>query len=345
MTGNTVEVITFRTTRNDHPYWFPIEALLTGTSVGHIALRFKFNNPTLYDKYIRDVEEIPKTINKFGQEVYLSFWPHEQHSKLEDHKFDCETSANYSPFEYCASFKKYLNPPRKILRSYLPLFDRLSYSVVTLPPALIIHLTPLKHTYGVRAYNLACLYAKFYDKWRRATVAEQNAEIIYSPTANKMSCFKKYTNTVNTCLIFVRMLLKQAAPEFESFVTYGSPEVDKIALPLTDDELERMLDFIRHVAENPNHYPYNIFRTNCAYISLRTLMHGFYDHLSFHHLMHNIGITITPTYLMQTLETTLSAIARQAVKPGDSIPNKDITEGGADNKEWVMISKSPGLSF
>lgn len=345
MYSNTVEVITFRTTRSDHPYWFPIEALLKGTSVGHIALRFKFSNHELYNKYIRDVVEIPKKVTKYGYEVYFSFWPHEQHSKLENHQFDCETSANYSPFEYAAKYKQYLDPPHKILKSYLPLFDKLSYSVATLPPALIIHLTPLKHVYGIRAFNLACLYAKFYDKWRRATVAEQNVEIVYTITSEKLKQIKKYTNIVNTCLIIVKMILKQAVPNLEDFLTYGSPEVDKVALPLSDDELERMLDFVRHVAKNPDQYPYNILRTNCAYISLRTLMHGFYDHLSFHHLLHNLGITITPTYLIRTLETTLSAIAKQAVNPGDSIPNKEITEEEGEDNEWVMISKSPDFSL
>ena len=54
MNTSTVEVLTFRTTRADHPYWFPLSGMVYGVSVGHIALRFKFNDPELFNKYIKD---------------------------------------------------------------------------------------------------------------------------------------------------------------------------------------------------------------------------------------------------------------------------------------------------
>lgn len=347
MTGNTVEVITFRTTRSDHPYWFPIEAMVKGTSVGHIALRFKFNNIELYNKYIRDVATIPKKVDEHGQEVYFSFWPNGQHSKLETHKFDCEISANYSPYEYNERFGEYLKPPTKILKSYLPIFARLSYSTATLPPALIVHITPLQHKYGKFVLNLACIYAGLYDRCRKANIMLENAALLLRHETDTIRNCKKYTNLVTICFIIVGMILKHFAPDLEKFVTYGNPEADKVVLPLADTELERMLDFVRHVAENPAKYPYNILRINCAYISLRTLMHGFAEHLAFHDFLHNLGVTITPTYLIQTLSHTLSAIAKQAVNPGDSIPNKettvDVTE--EEENEWLMISKSPVLTF
>src|SRR5687767_2002263 len=100
----TLEIITFRTTREDHPFLFPILALLYGQSTGHIALRFRINDKALFDQYVSEAPNIPHRSSKISNEFYFSFWPNNDNSQLVNYRYDCEQSATYTEFTYQPRF-------------------------------------------------------------------------------------------------------------------------------------------------------------------------------------------------------------------------------------------------
>lgn len=299
----TVEVITFRTTRMDHPYWFSISGLINGTSVGHVALRFRIQDATAIQEFSAQFNNIPNRATKNAHELYFSFWPRDANSILKDHRHDCEQSANYSPFLYSHRFTKYLQPPVKIVKSYLPVLDKFNINLITLPPAIILHTTRLQNAYGTKIAIIAQIYANLYSTLRRMLIHEQNAEMIFANDPEKIQAFQQLTNIASSRVEIFENYLQQNVPDLENFITYGLTERDAVTLPLTRKHFLHMLIFMRHVADNPHLYQYNVFSTNCADISLRTLLHGFGEQLQHLHMLRSNGITLTPTFLLQTVAT------------------------------------------
>ncbi len=343
MSNGSIELITFRTTRDDHPFMFALNGLWQGLSSGHVAARIKFTNKLLFTQYIQHNPNIPHKIihnklnNTESYEIYLSFWPYAaspwtDNSRLATHKFDCEQSANYSSMEYTERFAKYLQPITKIAYAGFHEYCKLFYSIVTLPPAIILHTSRLGMAFGDHInlkpntviMQAAEQYAKHYRLWRKSIVMEQNAKFIYSEQENLLLKYNnlKYLATLGmlTAEIKLKNLMYPGEKlshqyfmhKLEPFVTFGNTERDSISLPLSHGndsaglELEPLLQKIKHIADNPFKYPYNVFSTNCAHTITELLWHSCKDCLGddikkliLPWYARLFGSTITPTMVMQ----------------------------------------------
>jgi hypothetical protein len=307
-----VEIITFRATRDEHPYIDSLFALLRGTSTGHIALRLRFSDTELYNKYVRNNDKLPHRIyldpmdHKPVYEVYVSFWPNgswtpwHHVSTLKSYHFDCEQSAGYSAFEYDLKMSEYLKPIKRLVVSQIPGLNYLGYSTITLPPSIIMHTSRLGIAFGDKATmipNAAIMakaeaYAKCYRAWRGAVVNEENLRISQPDNLDLHTECAQHTQNLNSQLIESQNELCTAmypneiltSEEFytkiEPFVTYGYPERDIISLPLSKQnntpglEIEPMLMYISNILKYPNSFPYHVLGNNCARIIYEILWQG-----------------------------------------------------------------------
>jgi hypothetical protein len=200
----TVDAISFRTTRKDPVYKYPIEGALTGTSISHCALRFIFNNKELFDKYIAGNPNIPYDDNLrdpvTGEplfKVYFSFWPDSanitlqtSNSKLFPYEHDCEDAAMLTPASYKNHLSKVAAPETEVVSPSVPILDYLLQHTIVLPPPIALNKTKLKDTVMAAmqgqsqsdvAAKIADLlataeqYSKLYDAMFDAKVAQQNA--------------------------------------------------------------------------------------------------------------------------------------------------------------------------
>lgn len=309
----SLNVITFRADRREHPYFESIMSLLRGTSSGHIAIKLQFYNEQLFKKYIENnsaihynIQTDPKTSRKIF-EIYVSFWPKGNwvpwgdFGIMKPYKFDCEQSGNYCPVSYNQKFADYLQPLQKYTKSSLPFFNQLPCSVISLPPTIILHSTRLGMAYGDKQAMIpnqdiikaAESYTKKYHAWRVSLIAEQNAKIRFNGTAENLAGLARQTTLARIRMSASQKNLKglispnealnddQFYKKLENFITFGHPERDSITLPLTSSnsdkpglELEPILAFIKKLANHPELFPYNVFSTNCARLILDLLWQG-----------------------------------------------------------------------
>jgi hypothetical protein len=359
----SVELITFRTTRNHHPYIIPLSAIAQGISSGHISLRLKFSDTDLFNQYIKDNNKIPHKIKinaqtgEYEYEVYVSFWPHGEYapwtesSKLEDYKTDCEISASYSPVEYSPEVVERFQPMQRAVSSSLPVLRELFSSVIQLPPTIILHTSRLGMAFGDQqnlipnqaVMDAAERFCVRYHDWKAAGVLEHNFKLLHETNANQMAAYKRTTKIALHRLQISQRQLKElmfpgqelSSSEFldklEPFVTFGYPERDSILLPISnyDDtaglELEPMLAYIKHIADNPKEHPYHVLRTNCSQIIMDIIWHGGKD-CKYHKVreefqlpwyVRNLGFSLTPSLVMQHVVNIQSIMTEINGKPID----------------------------
>lgn len=372
-----IEVISFRTTRDDHPLLDPLDGLIKGISSGHIALRLVFEDELLFNSYIQDNKNIPYTTYKDSKtgaqqySVYFSFWPKENMwpaasaSTLQEHRFDCQQSADYSPFNYQDSFKSYLQPLEKIVGSSLPYCKEFIQSKITLPPSVILHSSRLGIAFGDKQRMIpnqkivaaAETYVKNYRFWRSCVIKEQNAEYIWGNQSENYALFKKFSLLAKILMLSTQRDLKNLMfpniklsnadfmHKLEPFITFGYPERDVVQIPLVYEnsneaglQIEPMLQYIKHVADNPEKYPYNVLRTNCASTIYNLLWHGAEN--SKHPAVKEefilpwyirwLGITITPTLIMQHMEKLQVVI--HAINHAPMVSNQEEQEESDESK-------------
>jgi hypothetical protein len=375
----SLELITFRTTRYEHPYKNPISALITGLSSGHMAMRLTFTNTEIFNKYINGNSRIPHRsiiepeTNKEYYEVYVSFWPegngvpwHER-SSLRAYTFDCQQSGMYSPIEYDPDFEGYLNPLTRNIMGFK----------LTLPPTIVLHTTRLGMAYGDKLVlaperkielnpNLIVMqaaenYTIKYREWREALVYEQNQINELGENHASIAAIKHLTIRANKRLIASKLKLKRTMfpnvnmnddeffSKLEPYITFGYPERDVITLPMIHHgasaglELEPMLEYIQHIANNPEDHPYNVFDKNCAHKALEILWHGG-QNTNFESLKHEftmpwyvrcLGVTITPILAMQHAERLQHIFARL-----NSTDSAQITDEYEDEDEDEAIEST-----
>lgn len=360
----TLELITFRTTRDYNPYLTPLTAMAKGLSSGHIALRLNFFDTELFEQYIQNNTKIPHRIKinsitgRPEYEVYVSFWPHGEYATwansgiLQNYKYDCEQSCNYSPLLYDPRFEDYLHPIEKISASPLLVLRKLFTSTIKLPPTIILHSIRLGLAYGDKINLIpnkevveeAEKYVARYREWRSAIVLEQNAKFTYEESDTELLPHKRRVKiAMHRMLISQRTLKNLMFPdrklsneefsnELENFVTFGYPERDIISLPLIDHsrgaglELEPMLKYIADIANNPMKYPYNVFKSNCAKIIMNIIWQGgkeskykeVSEEFSLPWYVRWLGITLTPILIMQQAEkiqALINSINEKLVDP------------------------------
>ncbi len=310
----TVEIITFRATRHEHPYFESILGLIRGTSSGHIALRINFNDQELFNKYIRNNINIPHRIildpitKKEIYQVYVSFWPDgswtpwHNDSTLKTYLFDCEQSASYSSIDYDPARAAYFNPLQRVTNSSIPPLKMLGNTVISLPPTIIMHTSRLGAAFGDN--NLASSstslvvvaaaenFSRKYTAWRTAIVAEQNTKTLFPKNNSMFSSQTKLTSIAKARMLNSQKKLCAAmypteqisSDEFinrlDPFVTFGYPERDTVSLPLskrgnvTGIELEPMLSYINTIATYSNKFPYHVLGNNCARVIYKILWQG-----------------------------------------------------------------------
>ena len=275
-------------------------------------------------------------------EVYVSFWPHGEYgpwtksSKLQDYIYDREQSRNYSPVLYNPIFDDYLKPSEKIVASSLPVFRELFKSTIKLPPAIIMHSNRLGLTYGdiTDLQNLlpnqsvvaaADNYAIRYSEWKSAIILSQNAKHTLEATDPELLKHNRLVKIAYHRMLISEKSLKDlmfpaqnlSSDEFidklEPFVSFGYPEQDTVSLPLCDHsrnaglELEPMLAYIAHLANNPTDHPYHVFKTNCAQKIMDILWIGGKDsryseirtEFELPWYVRWFSLTITPSLIMQ----------------------------------------------
>jgi hypothetical protein len=307
--AGTVEIITFRATRSEHPYLESLMALIRGTSTGHIALRLTFHNSDLFKQYIANSDIPHRIINdkisgKTLYEVYVSFWPAgdwapwHPTSSLRRYRFDCEQSGTYSPFKYDPEIvaRLKLAPIEKFARSNLPFFNYFDHTTINLPPSIILHTTRLKTAYGSNGTVIAAAAESFatkYHEWRTALVKEQNAKLINEDAPELLKILKRDVHIAQMRMQISRRELKSLMfpniemddqtfdEKLEPFVTFGFPERDNVVLPVVYNgnktsgfELQPMLKFINDIASNPGKHPYNVLSNNCAKVIFEILWSG-----------------------------------------------------------------------
>jgi len=266
--------------------------------------KFIANNP----KIPSSDEDIDPVTGQPLLKVYFSFWPAEEqtlpitvNSKLFSHQHDSWTSALGSPMSYNHKFTTYLSPIKATLAPRIPLLNYLFGYQVTLPPFMIFHEGMLKGCLQRRLKNSktpaeleaifnVCLerlntYADKYGAWFKALVNQQNSSHNLFASKSKLKKLAKLTKDAYDELInYTQSLeaeLKQSIfptadmtdEEFvqvlEEFISFGSPEVDNITMPLVEDlDLELLLGFIQKVANNPDKYQYNLWSYSCATVIL-----------------------------------------------------------------------------
>jgi len=207
--NGTIEVMSYRTTRYDSDYEYPIKGVIEGGTVSHIAyeitLPATLKNRVLFDRFLANNPRIPtddQTVDPVTGEkllkVYFSFWPAQDQtlpvsteSKLFDHQHDSWISALGSPMSYNHRFTSYLSPVKETLAPRIPLLNYLFGYQVTMPPFLMFHEGLLKGSINRRfndskteaerttifneAVTKVKAYDAKYDAWFNALVTQQNA--------------------------------------------------------------------------------------------------------------------------------------------------------------------------
>ena len=223
----TVDIVSYRTTRRDPVYKYPIEGAISGTSISHIGMRVVFNNQELFDRYIAGNRNIPyddklkdpETSEKLF-EVYFSFWPNAgsigiqtTDSKLFPYEHDCDDAAMLTPVSYNPGFTRYIRPTRETVSPNFPIINYLFAHTITLPPAIILHSfrfkLALQNALKDRSENdinaivadverTAEKYSQLYDAWFDATVAQQNASKSIWTSAEKTKLLADKTALADT---------------------------------------------------------------------------------------------------------------------------------------------------
>lgn len=309
------EVISFRTTRFDPPYKYPLEGIFKGTSVSHVALKITFNNKELFDTYIAGNPNVhynnhlvdPSNGAKL-YEVYFSFWPQDginlvnTGAELHNYIHDCEQAALGSPMTYNPRFTSYLNPDKRSISTLIPFLSYFFRDEVTLPPSIILHTTRLQNLTPQAHLIVAKVeaYSKLYETWCDALLAYQNAKNAWCGSSElQIRQLKLATKKANDQLLASREQLKidikdlmfadqelsdaQFMQELDQFITFGSPGVDSVTLPLVHNfhgnkhfglEIEPMLQYIKDIADNLESTDYNIASLNCATVVHNALAAG-----------------------------------------------------------------------
>jgi hypothetical protein len=234
----TVDLISYRTSRHDPIYKYPIEGPLTGTSISHVAMRITFSNKDLFDQYIAGNPNIPYDDQLIDPvtgtkmyEVYFSFWPatttitiQTADSKLFGYEHDCEQSALGTPMSYTSRFNSYLHPISKIATPEIPVLGLLFGHRISLPPTSILIPFRLKailqqtypnasqsqiDTLNDRVNSKTIDYAVIYDNWFRALVEQENASKTLFPSANKISVLGMKTQAAYDTLLAGKLQLKK----------------------------------------------------------------------------------------------------------------------------------------
>jgi len=258
--------------------------------------------------------------------------PWTDYSSLEQHKYDCEQSANGSPAEYDqqAISKLQLNPLRRLYNSRFPILSNFLYTPAMLPPSIILHTSRLESAYGTQVREAAEIYARHYSNWRTAVIQQKNQEVMYGPSGIATLKYEyELASTKILMLVSEEKLLSLMFPNSnlshpafmhyleENFISFGYPERDTITLPLIRAnrrrcadiglELEPMLRHIRAIADNNDLFPYKLFSLNCAQTTFNILWHGVKSSVDAALLsiftipwyLRLLGIPLTPNLILQ----------------------------------------------